>query len=58
MVKEITCIGCMDESPEGQFISCMICGMNGHPGDCTEYRQTYGMGITIKVLPWSVIFNA
>ena len=57
MVKRITCIGCEDDSPEGRFISCMVCSMSGNPGQCTEYRQRYGMSIVIKVLLWSVIFN-
>lgn len=53
-MKEVMCIGCDDEDGS-MFMSCMVCRLSSHPGECTEYRREFDMRIVQKVIPWDEI---
>ena len=52
--KKVTCIGCED-AKGNLFLSCMVCRLSSHPGECTEYRHEFDMRIVQKVIPWDEI---
>ena len=53
--KKVMCIGCENRDDGYMFMSCMVCRLASLPGECTEYRHKFDMGIVQKVIPWDEI---